>query len=471
MSFVSIQFIALLAVVVPLYYLLPFGAANTALLLASYFFYSYWYPPYLGLLLGTTLFDYVLARAIDRSPSAARRRALLSLSLTCNFGVLFAFKYSAMFVSLWRTGGGAGPDVSLALPIGISFYTFQEVGYVIDVYRRQIPAVQRFRDLSLFITFFPQLIAGPIERAGTMLPQFRVKHEVTQENVAVGLRLILLGFFKKLVIADRLAPYVRTVYADPSSHEPSVLMLATVFFSAQIYADFSAYSEIAIGSARILGFRLMTNFRQPYLAASVTDFWRRWHISLTTWFRDYVYVPMGGNRVGAVRHRVNILVVFLLSGLWHGAHPRFVLWGGLHGAALIAADAFAKIRRSWRVRIPDTFFRPAAWLATFVFVIAAWVPFRAGSLVDTWYIWTHLYPWPLSVPALARPAGGAGELAGMLLATSALAAIDLIEAWGGLWPRLVLWPRPVRWACYYAVSFCILWFGVWGQYEFIYFQF
>jgi D-alanyl-lipoteichoic acid acyltransferase DltB (MBOAT superfamily) len=303
-----------------------------------------------------------------------------------------------------------------------------------------------------------------------MLPQFRVKHEVTQENVAAGLRLILLGFFKKLVIADRLAFYVSAVYVDPSRHEPAVLMLATLFFGAQIYADFAAYSEIAIGSARVLGFQLMTNFRQPYLAASVADFWRRWHISLSTWFRDYVYFPLGGNRVAAARHRVNILVVFLLSGLWHGAHLKFVLWGGLHGAALATTDALAKMR-SWRIHVPEPVSRSAAWLATFAFVIAAWVPFRAGSLRDTWYIWTHLYPWPLSLFVLALPAGGAGELAGMLLATSALVAIDVIEARDGLWSRLVLWPRPVRWACYYAISFCIVWFGVWGQYEFIYFQF
>ncbi len=471
MSFVSFEFIALFAVIVPLYYALPRRAANLALLGASYFFYAYWYPPYLALLVLTTLGDYLFAKKIEASATQAHRRAWLIASLCLNLGVLGFFKYSGFVMSLLHLG--SGPDASLsasvglALPIGISFYTFQEMSYVIEVYQGKLAAVRRFTDLSTFISFFPQLIAGPIERASRVLPQFAVKHEFNETLFVSGARLMLLGFFKKLVIADRLAMYVNSVYDAPAGQPPAVLALATVFFAAQIYADFSAYSDMAIGAARVLGFDLMMNFRQPYLAKSIRDFWHRWHISLSTWFRDYVYFPLGGSHVSTIRQRANVMIVFLLSGLWHGAHLKFVLWGALHGAALVAQEAMEKF-----VGAPTS--RVARWsvqAATLLFVCLAWVPFRAGSLGDTLYIWRHLWPAPISLSALAQPAGNGQEFIGMLAALGVLVALDVIDARFGLWSTIARWPRAARWGVYYATSFAVLWLGVWGHYDFIYFQF
>ena len=462
MSFVSLQFLALFAVVVPLYFALPHRMANVVLLIASYVFYAYWQPVYLLLLLFTMACDYRLALAIDASDRPTVRRALLATSLGINFGILFVFKYG-----FWVSAA----SLPLLLPIGISFYTFQEVSYVMDVYRRRLAAAARFTELSLFISFFPQLIAGPIERAGEMLPQFATKHPFTEENAVAGLRLILLGFFKKLVIADRVAAYVDTVYATPSQHIPATLLLATVFFGIQIYADFSAYSDIAIGTARVLGFRLMINFRQPYFSGSVSEFWRRWHISLSTWFRDYVYIPLGGNRVSRARRCLNVLAAFLLSGLWHGAHVKFVMWGALHGLAVIIEDLFSRRWVPRWARLPEPVGRLTRHVATLVFVCFAWVPFRAESLRDCWYIWRHLIPDRTSLPALAAPAGGRGMLAGMVLVTVSLVVIDALDSREILWPRLAGLPRPWRWAVYYAASYSVLSFGAWGQHDFIYFQF
>lgn len=475
MSFVSIEFLGLFAIVVPLYYALPQRLANLLLLGASCVFYGYWYPPYLILLLGTIFCDYRLARWIEESDRPNARRSWLIVSLAINFGILFIFKYLNFFSSLWRFTGShiapaAGSGSTFFLPIGISFYTFQEVSYVLDVYARRIRAVQRFDQLALFVSFFPQLVAGPIERAGNLLPQFAAKHRFDEGNVVDGLRLMLLGFLKKLVIADRVAVYVNEVYSNPRAHDASTLSVATAFFAVQIYADFSAYSDIAIGTARVLGFRLMTNFRQPYFSQSVSEFWRRWHISLSTWFRDYVYVPMGGSRVSRARWRVSILVVFLLSGLWHGADLKFVLWGGLHGLALIGESL---VRRLWTFVAPvnTSLSRGVAWAVTSIFVCVAWVPFRAESLADTRYIWRHFLAWPASMSVLAVPAGGRLMLMGMLMSVLFLFVIDGLDARGALWSQFARWPRPARWCAYYAASACVLWFGMWGKYDFIYFQF
>lgn len=471
MSFVSFEFLALFAVIVPLYYMLPRRAANLALLFASYFFYAYWYPPYLALLFFTTFGDFLFAKRIEAAASDAHRRAWLIASLCLNLGVLGFFKYSGFLMSLLhlasRPDASLSASVGLALPIGISFYSFQEMSYVIEVYQRKLPAVRRFADLSTFISFFPQLIAGPIERASRVLPQFAVKHAFDETLVISGARLMLLGFFKKLVIADRLATYVNAVYDAPHGQPQTVLAVATVFFAAQIYADFSAYSDMAIGAGRVLGFDLMMNFRQPYLAASIRDFWHRWHISLSTWFRDYVYYPLGGSRVPAMRQRANVMIVFLLSGLWHGAHLKFVLWGAIHGAALVVQEAVEKVAGAPVSRLA----RWSVQLGTLVFVCLAWVPFRAASLGDTWYIWRHLWPAPLPMSTLARPAGNGQEFLGMLAALGVLVVLDVIDARFGLWESIARWPRPARWGVYYAAGFSVLWLGVWGHYDFIYFQF
>ncbi|GHV78823.1 hypothetical protein AGMMS49944_06140 [Spirochaetia bacterium] len=306
------------------------------LLGVSLFFYACWNPVYLGLILFSVAVTW-LSGILMAGTAPENRKIFLITSLALNLGVLFFFKYYNFFAGtvnplLSTIGTGAGlPGFNVLLPVGISFYTFQALGYSIDVYRGTVAAERNFVSYALFVTFFPQLVAGPIERTGNLLPQFKADHVFDYDRVTSGLKLAAWGMFKKVVIADRLAVYVNGVYGDPAVYPATALALATFFFTFQIYCDFSGYSDLAIGTARVLGFNLMTNFRKPYFSKSISEFWLRWHISLSTWLKDYIYIPLGGNRKSAFRQKINLLITFLLSGLWHGAAWHFVIWGLLHG--------------------------------------------------------------------------------------------------------------------------------------------
>lgn len=332
---------------------------------------------------------------MDRSRSRRWRKISLFSGIFINLGILFFYKYYEFagslitnFFSLLNIGIEI-PRWNVLLPVGISFYIFQAVGYAVDVYRGTIKAEKNFVVYALFISFFPQLVAGPIERAKNMLPQFREKHKFSYENFDAGLRLMIWGFFMKLCVADRVSTYVDAVYNNYMEHSGVSLLLATFFFTFQIYCDFAGYSLIAIGSSKMMGFTLMENFHRPYFAKSIKEFWRRWHISLSTWFKDYLYIPLGGNRVGHYRHLWNLFVTFLVSGIWHGANLTFVLWGSLHGLYQIVG--IEKNRLLPKVNVSKRLHTVFNCLVTFVLVMFAWIFFRANDLHSAFSIIAKIF--------------------------------------------------------------------------------
>lgn len=345
MLFNSWQFAVFLPVVFALYWLIPHRGRWVLLLAASYYFYMSWNAKYVVLILFTTAISYFAALLLEKCSKPVWRKAVLATVLLSCLGVLGIFKYFNFF-SLSLTALLESLSIhlhpatlNLLLPVGISFYTFQTLSYVIDVYRGKVRAERHFGIYATFISFFPQLVAGPIERTSNLLPQIKEEHHFNYCQAVQGLRVMIWGFFKKMVIADNLAVYVDQVYDQVKNYHGLVLAVASVFFAIQIYCDFSGYSDIARGTAKLMGIELMENFKSPYFSISVRDFWSRWHISLSTWFRDYVYIPLGGSRVKKPRHWVNLLVTFLVSGLWHGANWTFVVWGGIHGVAQSAESA------------------------------------------------------------------------------------------------------------------------------------
>lgn len=486
MSFVSPEFLIFFVIVTTIYFLTGYRWRWFFLLVASYFFYAYWNTGYIVLIIFSTFIDYFAARWIDRTPEAdkARRRALLAVSLSVNLGVLFIFKYFNFFsdsAGLFFQSIGlnyAPGTLNVLLPVGISFYTFQSMSYTIDVYRGRIKPEEHAGIFATFIAFFPQLVAGPIERAQNMLPQFREKFDFDYERIVSGLRLILWGVFKKVVIADRVAIYVNAVYNNTGDYQGWPLLIATFFFAFQIYCDFSGYSDIAIGTARVMGFRLMDNFRQPYLATSIRDFWRRWHISLSTWFRDYLYIPLGGSRVSLGRNLVNLMIVFVVSGLWHGANWTFVVWGALHGLFIVIETVIARFTPAGRTLSAPL--KAGQIVLTFVLVCLAWVFFRANSITDAGYILSNLFILgDASLSALAAPfaSGLLPAETEFMLAFGLIAlllAADWFDAHYGLITRVGSSPVVVRWALYYtlafAITFSFLYYTSDSQ-QFIYFQF
>ncbi|MCD0459989.1 MBOAT family O-acyltransferase [Roseiconus lacunae] len=348
MNFVSYEFLYLLVAVMIACWLLPHRALNLFLLASSYLFYGWWDWRFLSLLFISSVVDYTCGRMLDGGVSADRRKDVLAVSLAANLGLLFTFKYFDFFASSFCDALSvfgvkvSPPLIHFVLPVGISFYTFQTLSYTIDVYRRQLPATKNFFDFMLYVSFFPQLVAGPIERASHLLPQILKPRSLDAVMIYTGTQLVLVGFFKKMVIADNLAIVVNPVFKDASSNGIAVVV-ATYAFALQIYCDFSGYTDIARGVARMMGFDLCQNFNLPYFATSPSDFWRRWHISLSSWFRDYVYVPLGGNRGGIRLGLRNLFVTMLLAGLWHGARWNFVLWGVYHGVLLVLFVLAVKI--------------------------------------------------------------------------------------------------------------------------------
>lgn len=490
MLFNSLHFLVFFPVVAGLYFSLPPRWRGPWLLLASYYFYMSWRAVYALLLLATTLLDYFSGYRMSQLPTKRARRPYLYLSLLSNLGTLFIFKYFNFFQAAIGSLAGAlhlpllaGPALGLLLPVGVSFYTFQSVGYIIDVYQGRLVAERNFGRFALFVAFFPQLVAGPIERGGHMLPQFRRTHAFDYQRVVSGLRLMAWGLFKKVVVADRLALLVNPIFNNPRQHaEGPLLVLATLAFTFQIYGDFSGYTDLARGAARVLGFEFNLNFRQPYLSASVPEFWRRWHISLSSWFRDYVYIPLGGSRVGPVRAYGNLLAVFLISGLWHGANWTFLAWGGLHGFYLVASTV-ARPARERLAQITGLAARPrlrrgVGVVITFALVAYAWIFFRANTLADALFISRHL---------LSGWVGLSGQRgATLLLEFSQHYRPELaVAAFGVLLMLLVeylgrrrspqAWvaaqPFALRWAGYAGLALLILYLGIFNSTSFIYFQF
>ena len=401
MLFNSWQFAVFFVIVFFSYFALPHRFRWILLLIASYYFYMSWNPELVVLISGVTLETYLAARMISTPGRSQRaRKAILAVSVTIPLLLLFFFKYFNFFAgavaeALTRISIPVrSPALDIILPVGISFYTFQSLAYVIDVYRGDIAAQKHLGIYALFISFFPQLVAGPIERSKNLMPQFFEEHRFSYQNGADGLRMMAVGLFKKLVVADTLAYHVNVVYNDLPNHSGLSLIVATVLFAFQIYCDFSGYSDIAVGAARMLGFRLMKNFDSPYLSGSIKEFWRRWHISLSTWFSDYVYIPLGGNRVRLPRYYFNLFVTFLISGLWHGANWTFLIWGALHGLYRVVGairDSLRK-RRGLSPAEEATGFRAAFNVAfTFVLVTVGWVFFRANTVQDAFYVFRHCF--------------------------------------------------------------------------------
>lgn len=406
MLFHTSQFVLFFLCVRLAYAALPWKGQNWLLLGASYFFYGSWDWRFLGLLWLTTLVDWALGLALHGA-RGRRRDLLVSASVVLNLGVLGFFKYCDFFTAsanalAARLGLALDwPTLSLVLPVGISFYTFQSLSYTLDVYRGRIEPCRSLPTFALYVAYFPQLVAGPIERARNLLPQLAGPRQVAVSHWMEGSVLILLGLVRKVCIADVVAPLVDRVFADPAAQSSGALALAVLLFGVQIYADFSGYSDMARGVSKLLGIELMVNFRAPYFSTSLREFWTRWHISLSTWLRDYLYIPLGGNRSGERATHRNLLLTMLLGGLWHGAAWNFVIWGGLHGGALVVERQARAAGRRWGSAV-------LGWACTMLVVFSAWVFFRAHSLESALQVFAGvlagrggLDPWRLLTPALA----------------------------------------------------------------------
>ena len=437
-------------------------------------------PIYILILFGTIIIDYLAGILIEKQvsrPQKGHARFFLIVSLVANIGILAIFKYYNFFIDnthiLFQSIGLSNqlPYLDILLPIGLSFHTFQAMSYTIEVYRGNQKAEKHFGIYALYVMFYPQLVAGPIERPQQILHQFYEKKSFDYERVKSGLLLMLVGFFKKLVIADRLAIIVNPIFNDAQSFPTSSLWLAAVCFSFQIYCDFSGYSDIAIGSARVMGFDLMKNFNQPYLSKSVSEFWKRWHMSLSTWFRDYVYIPLGGNRVAVPRWVFNIFLVFVLSGLWHGANWTFLIWGALHGFYLIIGYVFKSNTERYfhAIKLSKYGGLLTIWniTVTFFLVTIAWVFFRANNLNEAFYFLKHMF---LLNFAVKLP----GSLMYILITLTfvvMMESIHLVQRRVNLEAWLSHQHLLLRWVVYYTIVFIILYFGAFDKVQFIYFQF
>ena len=395
MLFNSLEFLLFFVIVTSIFFMLPHKYRWFHLLAASCYFYMFFVPVYILILFGTIIIDYFAGIWIEQSSGLLRKR-LLVLSLISNIGVLAFFKYYNFFLDNINvlSGNSDGhsilPYLSILLPIGLSFHTFQAMSYTIEVYRGKQKAERHFGIYALYVMFYPQLVAGPIERPQNMLHQFHEKKYFNADNFYIGFKLILWGMFKKVVIADRLAILVNQVYDSPHDHSPAMLFIASVFFAIQIYCDFSGYSGIALGTARVMGFNLMKNFDMPYQSRSISEFWKRWHISLSTWFKDYLYISLGGNRVSVPRWWFNLFFVFLVSGFWHGANWTFVIWGALHGFYLVFGIITGRMQQKLVTLTGINKFPRLhqAFQVIFIFFLAtfAWIFFRAASVNDAFYI-------------------------------------------------------------------------------------
>ncbi len=483
MNFASIIFLIFLPTTFALYWLSRNRILqNVVLLIASVVFYAWWDVRFCGLMLGSALADFYLGLLIERQATLRRKRILLGISCAANLGLLGFFKYYNFFSdNLQAIAHSAGWSIhpftlNIILPAGISFYTFQTLGYIIDVYRGSLKASRNVIDYLGFVTFFPQLVAGPIERAGNLLPQFQNPRRFEYADAVDGSRQILWGLFKKVLLADTLGETVDAVYATPMAFGGAALAFATICFAFQIYCDFSAYSDIASGTARLFGFRLMRNFAYPYFAQSIPEFWRRWHISLSTWFRDYLYVPLGGSRVGPGRRALIVLVTFVVSGFWHGAQWTYLLWGTLHGIAMLPA-AIGRGRRALNVAdIPggDSSFPRLSTLlkmaGTFGLVCLGWVFFRARTVREAFLILGRILGAPFALTSGA-PIPTAVPPGSLILLIAAFVLAEWVRRREAHPLVLDRWARPFRWAAYTSLAWGTLLLGTGESRPFIYFQF
>jgi alginate O-acetyltransferase complex protein AlgI len=462
MLFNSLLFLFFFLIVTSGYYLLPHRWRWVWLLAGSCYFYMYFKPVYILIIFFTIIVDFAAGLLIENAKGGYRKAYLLA-SIVTNVGVLAFYKYYNFIAQninfMGRHFGGPQiPLLEFILPIGLSFHTFQAMSYTIEVYRRNQKAERHFGLYALYVMFYPQMVAGPIERPQHILPQFRRVVRYNQRTFISGLLLMAFGLFKKVVIADRLGLLTDPVFSNPHGHSAAELLTATYFFAVQIYCDFSGYSDIAVGAALTLGIELMRNFNMPYLATSIAEFWQRWHISLSTWFRDYVYIPLGGKRVKFPRLCLNIMVVFLLSGLWHGASWKYLIWGGIHGILLLVYQGMRKLK--WSLEG----FSILKWLITFNLVCLAWIFFRAGNVGDAVYIVnriTGLGGWGnLSIPSMS-----VGELIYCAVLILVLLAADRYFMGFASFSvrKTVTWIITLVALCYFL--------GIFNEAQFIYFQF
>ena len=479
MLFNSLPFLVFLPAVYLFYWLLPFRRQNLLLLVASYFFYGWWDWRFLSLIILSSVVDFVAARQMERSSTSAARRAWLLLSLGVNLGALGVFKYLDFGIEtlaeVLRLCGFRPhlETLGVILPVGISFYTFQTLSYTIDVYRRRTRATSDVIAFFGFVAFFPQLVAGPIERAASLLPQFENPRVFNRSAAVEGARQILYGLFLKVVVADNFALLVDSSYAEPRQASAVALALATYAFAFQIYGDFAGYSHIAIGVARLLGFDLMRNFAYPYFSRSLGEFWHRWHISLSTWFRDYLYIPLGGSRTSPSRRRFNVLTTFVVSGLWHGAGFTFIIWGAIHGT-LVALQWWkpdTRIDSPAGTRLLPSLKDALSILLTFHVVCFAWIFFRAETLKDALVVVGKITDLgsarlnsglPISVPALVL------WLAPILLLFLLVEWLQRHREHGLAVGHL---PRPLRWFAYLVFALLVVVLGRTDTVPFVYFQF
>jgi len=479
MLFNSLTFLIFFPIVVLTYFLLPQKYRWILLLLSSYYFYMSWKPEFIILIMISTLVDYISGKQIYGSRTRKRKQFFLGLSLSINLGLLFTFKYFNFF------SGAIGDvlnaiaipfdpiTVQLLLPVGISFYTFQTISYTVDVYRGKIKPEKHLGIFAVFVSFFPQLVAGPIERAKNLIPQFYEKHKPDFNRITIGLGIMLWGMFKKVVVADRMAVLANSVFNHPTSFTGWPIVIAIVAFTIQIYCDFSGYSDIAIGAAQVLGIRLSDNFRRPFMATSMRELWRRWHITLVEWFKDYIYIPLGGNKVHFIRWATNILIVFFISGLWHGANWTYIFFGLLNGFYLIAEyitkrqqkyveTIFSRMHLDWL----HTWLRRAAIFSLFAFSLTF---FRAPTIKTATQILMDI-----------KWAGTMDFWRGVITELSLYIAIGAVAVWllvqfihgkDSVKNFLVHRPMLVRISIYSVLLLSILYFGVFSGKEFIYFQF
>ncbi len=472
MIFNSIEFLIFFSIVLTLYFLFSFHWRWLLLLGASYYFYAAWKPVYLILIVYSTLVDYFVGHRIAQTDDVKHKKRLLLISLVSNLGLLFTFKYLDFFSqSIQSVINLAGwsfqvPTIDLVLPVGISFYTFQTLSYTFEVYKGNIQPEKNLGIFALFVSFFPQLVAGPIERPQHLLPQFKAQFQFDSKRVKSGFRLMLWGMFKKVVIADQLAQQVNAVYNDPENAFGLGVIFATYAFAFQIFCDFSGYSDIAIGAARVMGFDLKLNFKLPYLAQSIPEFWRRWHISLSTWFRDYLYIPLGGNRQSQRRTYLNLMIVFVVSGLWHGANWTFVVWGFVHGlmmiGSLLTRNLWQKLFNLLKIsQFPALEIRFKIF-STFHLVVFAWIFFRANSMSDAFTLIRH---------AVQMTSQDALILFLFFILIFILCGLTPLQKFREFGEYFQSKPPQARWAFYIICTLLILNFGVTQEIPFIYFQF
>lgn len=474
MLFNSLSYAIFLPLVFIIYWLLPNKYRWVLLLIASYYFYMSWNAKYVFLIFITTFTSYLCAILIEKNRE--HKKLILIITLLVCLGILFVFKYfNFFFESINYLLGNKLHSISLnlLLPVGISFYTFQTLSYCIDVYRGNIKAEKHFGYYATFVSFFPQLVAGPIERPDNLLPQLRKEKEFDYNKAVYGLKLMAVGFFKKIVVADNLAYYVDMVYNDLSYYQGFALVLAAFFFTIQIYCDFSGYSDIAKGSAKLLNIDLMDNFKTPYFSTTIKEFWSRWHISLSSWFKDYVYIPLGGNRCSRLRHYFNLLATFLVSGLWHGANITFVIWGGIHGLLQILEDIF-HIKKNTKTYSFSWFIRV---ILVFMLMSITWVFFRASNLHDALYIFRHMFDGITNLRSyIVSGLYSFGVKAPYLLTMLAIYLIPLfiIDYINVKYDALTILnnkPIAIRYLAYFVLLLMILLLHYVGEVNFIYFQF